>query len=259
MKKISIIVPVYNSAQSLEGLNREIDTYFKHRQYEIEKIFIDDASSDDSWTLLQALQKKSLTQGWSVDTRMKIIRLKSNAGQQNALFCGMHYASGDLILTMDDDLQHDIAYIDKMLEMLENGYDLVYGVHPIVDDDVRSLGSKLTAYFFKKTYKALDGLRVSSFRVFKRSLLEQLLQCPYAFIYISALLLRQNPKVANVTISKRSRQYGKSGYNLRKLAVLFLKLVWFYGKYVPEFLKKMGDAYEEINDARCGQLSAKCH
>lgn len=259
MKKISIIVPVYNSAQSLENLNREIDTYFENSQYDIEKIFVNDSSSDNSWDLLQILRDKSFTQASSCDSRMKIISLKSNTGQQNALFCGMHYASGDFILTIDDDLQHDIAYVGKMLEMLENGYDLVYGVHAIVHEDIRSYGSKLTAYFFKKTFPALDGMRVSSFRVFKRNLLEKLLQCPYAFIYISALLLRQNPKVGNINISKRNRSCGESGYNLRKLVILFVKLVWFYGNYVPEFLKKMGDAYEEIDDARCGQLSAKCH
>jgi undecaprenyl-phosphate 4-deoxy-4-formamido-L-arabinose transferase len=259
MKKISIIIPVYNSAQSLESLNRELDTYFETRHYEVEKIFVDDRSSDASYCILEKIRDASINLTGAGNHRVKIISLKYNAGQQNALFCGMHYASGDLILTMDDDLQHDIAYVEKMVEMLEEGYDLVYGVHPTLKDDVRSLGSKMTGDFFKRTYPALQGRRVSSFRIFKRTLLEEALACRYRFIYISAVLLRQQPKVGNVEISKRERQHGQSGYNLWKLGLLFFKLIWFYGSVIPECMKPVGEAYEENNDARCRQLPVKCH
>jgi len=259
MKKISIIIPVYNSALSLDGLNREIDTYFDHKAYVIEKIFVNDFSQDLSYSVLEEIKAKDSRIKCTYIKRTKVVHLKKNAGQQNAIFCGLHYATGDIILTMDDDLQHDIAYIDSMLALLDQGYDLIYGVHAVEENDLRSLGSKMTGRFFKKNYPALSGKRVSSFRVFKKSLLKEVLACPYGFIYLSALLLKQEPNVANVEIGKRPRVYGQSGYTLKKLIALYMKLTFYYGPFVPEILKARRLAYEEIDDARCGQLPAKCH
>ncbi|MBN2900141.1 MAG: glycosyltransferase [Clostridia bacterium] len=259
MKKLSIIIPVYNSALSLKALNKEMNDYFQRLDYKVEKIFVDDCSSDSSLEVLLEIQTESKTTSKPFEDRVKVIELKRNTGQQNALFCGLHYATGDLVLTLDDDLQHDISHVGPMLALLSEGYDLVYGVHAIAEGDIRSLGSKLTGYFFRKNYPALDGKRVSSFRVFKYTLAKEVLACDYAFIYLSALLLRQKPLVANIDIQKRARVHGRSGYNLKRLMILFLKLIWFYGNLVPECLKPTGEAYEESDDTRCGQLPAKCH
>ncbi len=254
MEKISIIIPVYNSESSLTVLNDEIDACFSDHDYLVEKIFVDDASRDNSFMLLESLAVSAN----NLHT-IKIIRLKINAGQQNALFCGLHYATGDYIVTMDDDLQHDISYVKKMINLLQSGIDLVYGVHQNSEIEIRSIGSKLTGYFFRKTFPILDGKRVSSFRAFNKSSLQSVLQCQYKFIYLSALLLKSVKTIENIEIVKRERRYGQSGYSLNKLIVLFLKLNYYYGNFVPEFLKPVGVAYEESDDVGCWKLSAECH
>lgn len=254
MEKISIVIPVYNSEASLKVLNSEIDSHFEKSSFTVEKIFVDDHSSDSSQRLLWELHDNR-------DSRhgMKIITLKRNVGQQNALFCGMKYATGEFIVTMDDDLQHDVKYIDIMIEKLKSGADLVYGIHAKDSSCIRSFGSILTGYFFKSTFTVLKGKQVSSFRAFKSKEISGLLSCNYSFIYLSALLLKQVKDVENVEIIKRSRPYGSSGYNYMKLIKLFLKLTYYYGNLVPEFLKPKGVAYEEDYDTRSWQLSAKCH
>ena len=254
MEKISIIIPVYNSEASLEALNKEIDTYFKHGQYFIEKIFVDDCSQDKSMVILETITKNA-----GALEQIKVIGLKRNVGQQNALFCGLQYASGDYIVTMDDDLQHDISYVDQMIERLKNGADLVYGVHAMDTYSTRGLGSKMTGFFFKKRFKVLKGKRVSSFRAFKQSLGQSIKSKHYKFIYLSALLLREANQVENIQIIKRQRPYGKSGYNLIKLTTLFLKLNYYYGVIIPEWMKAKGEPYEEINVTGGGQLPAECH
>jgi len=258
MEKISIIIPVYNSALSLPVLNDEIDCFFKTKDYAIEKIFVDDVSKDDSLTVLHRIEKEDRRNKLHQCT-VKVIPLRQNAGQQNALFCGLHYASGDYIVTMDDDLQHNIEYVETMIQRLRLGAELVYGVHPANELDVRSLGSKLTGQFFKRTFPALKGCRVSSFRAFKKETLQDILKCSYPFIYLSALLLQHVEQVENIEIEKRDRCYGTSGYNLKKLVKLYVKLNYYYGDYIPEWLKPTGVAYEEVNDVRCGQLPAKCY
>lgn len=254
MEKISIVIPVYNSSTSLKHLNEEIDSCFSSAQYEVEKIFVDDMSTDNSVELICeiARSKENIH-------KIKMIRLKKNSGQQNALFCGLHYASGEYIVTMDDDLQHKAEDIMPMIDRLKEGIDLVYGVHKEASATVRSAGSKLTGYFFRNNFPALMGKRVSSFRAFKRESLGAVLECQYAFIYLSALLLKKIKSVENIEIEKRERVYGQSGYNLRKLITLFIKLNYYYGSLIPEFLKPVGAAYEESDDLRCWELPAKCH
>lgn len=244
MEKISIVIPVYNSERSLEELNNEIDSYFSKRHYDVEKIFVDDASDDASFSILSALAKKNQGQ---IETR--VLRLARNAGQQNALFCGLHHVSGDYIVTMDDDLQHDVKYIEEMIQKIKAGADLVYGVHETANAGIRSSGSKLTALFFRKTFPQLKGKRVSSFRCFKREDNNRIIKCQYPFIYLSALLLRDLNKIENIQVVKRNRPYGQSGYNVRKLMILFLKLHFYYGKWLPEYFKPIGAAYEEANDS----------
>lgn len=250
MKTISIVIPVYNSSESLYKINDEINDYFDKSNQKFEKIFVNDASSDGSFNVLKRIALR-----FEEIEKTKVINLKYNVGQQNAIFCGFNYASGDYIVTMDDDLQHNIKYIDQMIKKIEAGAELVYGVCDIKTSDkiygkgknefvIRSFGSSLTALFFKSNFMHLLNKRVSSFRVFDRKLLDKVLSCKYKFIYISAIMLRQTTRVENVIIDKRSRDYGKSGYNLKKLILLFIKLNFYYSKYSLEIIKPCSSQYE---------------
>lgn len=265
--KISIVIPVYNSENSLIKINDEINKYFEKRSYSFEKIFVNDKSTDASYEVLKKI-------AWNEEENiLKLIDLQHNYGQQNAIFCGLHFATGDYIVTMDDDLQHNIDELDQLINEIKAGKDLVYGIYGRSNQFYRNWGSKVTGYFFKSNFKNLKGKRVSSFRIFSKALLEKTLTCPYKFIYLSGIMLSKTDKIGNVVVTQRKRVYGKSGYNIKKLVMLFVKLHFYYSKYSIEYFKPKGSAfeisdirninreviYEENNDVRRWRLSVKCN
>ncbi|GKT34714.1 glycosyltransferase, partial [Aduncisulcus paluster] len=142
-------------------------------------ILVDDFSPDDSWKAILELAE--------TNPRVRGIRLSKNYGQQNATYAGLHYASGEVIVTLDDDLQHEPEHIPSLIDALQNEEtDLVYGVFSTRQDgEHRALGSKLTAYFFKKRFKVLAGQRVSSFRAFRASVKNAVIGKESGFVYIS--------------------------------------------------------------------------
>lgn len=235
--KISIIVPVYNSKSSLRKLNNEIDNFFISKNYEYEKIFVNDYSTDSSLNILKEIYKLD-------KNRVVIVDLFKNIGQQNALFAAMHYAGGDYIVTIDDDLQHNINSLEIMIDKVKEGNDLVYGIYANRYKNFRSLGSKITGLFFKINYKNLNGKRVSSYRIFSKELLKEVCKCKYRFIYISAIMLKTAASIDNVLIEQREREYGKSGYNICKLIKLFINLYFYYSKWIPDIIKPKNKQFQ---------------
>ncbi len=274
---LSIVVPVYCGGKTLQELVKRIDDTMinglNNQAYEI--ILVDDKSPDESFKVIKDLCRRH--------ENVVGIQLKKNYGQQNATYCGLYYASGDVVITMDDDLQHDPHHIPSLLCQMKAGRDLVYGVFETRDDGFcRQIGSKLTARFFKRKYKALKGLRVSSFRAIQRSLIDRILTetCvdeEKSFIYLSCLLLEKSNGVSNVILPYSERKEGSSNYNLFKLAKLYLKLQAYYGHLSPLFegvLASKNKAFEvesvvkkghegveknESHDAWWRNKSAVCH
>jgi len=134
----------------------------------------------------------------------------------------------------------------------------VYGVTTEEYAVYRQLGSKLTGYFFKSRFKHMDNKRVSSFRIFTNELNQKTLLCPYKYIYLSGIMLKLTENIGQVHVNKRKRRYGKSGYSLKKLIMLYLKLQYYYGR-LPEFLKPKRANNEKSNDTWRRQLSVKRH
>lgn len=241
--KLSIVIPVYNSETSLRKLHKAIKKAV-HTEHEI--IYVNDASKDESAEILSQLEEAV------------VINLEENTGQQGAIFEGLKVARGDYIVTMDDDLQHDPGDILRLLVKIEEGYDLVYGVSSEAMVNYRQVGSKLTAKFFKHRYPHLKDKRVSSFRIFTRAMNQEVIRCPYKFIYLSGIMLGLTDNVGQVMVVKRKRLYGTSGYDFKKLVWLFLRLNFYYG-YLPEFMKPKRKNNEKNYDVRCGQLSTERH
>ncbi|MBN2794612.1 MAG: glycosyltransferase [Clostridia bacterium] len=242
----SIIIPVYNSETSLRILYQELSSILKEKD---EIIFIDDGSLDKSLTILKEIVEE--------DLRVKVIHLEKNQGQQYALYLGIKAASQSHIVTMDDDLQHPVHLIFEMKVKIDEGYDLVYSVPVHQHKGYRHIGSKLTGLFFKLHYRNLKGLKVSSFRMFSSNL-GQKIQAEYDFVYISAMLLPYARNVANIPYESIKRPYGQSGYSIKKLVMLFMKLYFYYGLKGMNFLKKKENyrgTYEEYINTRCGTLS----
>ncbi|MBK5241977.1 glycosyltransferase family 2 protein [Clostridium sp.] len=223
-QSISVVVPVYNSENSLEKfyvvLSKELNKICDH--YEI--IMVDDGSIDNSYEKMKKLHSK--------DSRVKIIQLDGNFGQQNALMCGFHYSTGEYVVTMDDDLQHPPEEIYKLKVKIDEGYDVVYGI-PIIKQHsaYRKIGSKMTDYMFNKICSKPKNIKVSSFRIIRKSIVNKIIKDKISFVYISAITFKNTRSISNVEVKHNVRKYGKSNYNVYKLLKLYIKLYLYYSNY----------------------------
>ena len=232
--KLSIIIPVYNSEQTIELVVEDIINHLENKiAYEI--ILIDDFSLDNSYLILEKLGK--------THKNLKIVKLEKNYGQQNAIFAGLNFVTGKYVLTMDDDLQHNIEYYKEMMDQINKGYDLVYGIDTKNNGiNYKTLGAKLRDFFFKLAFPKAENNNVSSFRIFKSDLLGDILKTNYHFIYLSGILLRLTPKITYINVHNR-KSNNQSNYSFFKLFKLFLKLVFYYSRVFPDQVKPKGEQY----------------
>ncbi len=209
----SIVIPVFNSADSLVELHHRLAEVFDRiapQNYEI--IFVDDASTDDSWRMLEQLRRR--------DRRVKLIQHARNFGQHRATLCGMKYSSGEFVVTLDDDLQHPPEEIPKLIEaMRANGEtDVVLGAydtkrHSLLRNLATSLIRRLTAFIFKVD----RGLCLTSFRLIRRSMVDELTALRTPRPRIGHMLLTVTHRIVNVPVRHDARRHGRSGYTLRRL------------------------------------------
>ncbi|MFW5794597.1 MAG: glycosyltransferase family 2 protein [Bacillota bacterium] len=235
--KISIVIPVFNGEKSLEDLYKKLIKNLNEITEKFEIIMVDDSSSDNSYNKILSLHKK--------DSRVKGIKLAKNFGQQNAIICGFNFAGGEYIITMDDDLQHNPKDIKKLYNKIKQGYDIVYAVPQNRDYGyLRKIGSKLTDYLFKLISSKPDNIRVSSYRILTKKLLNKIINNNYSFVYISALVLEQDVNIANIEVSHYNRKHGKSNYNIFKLIKLFFKLFIYYARFpLFKIFRKKGNQF----------------
>lgn len=248
--KYSILIPVYNSENSLEILVQEIESYFNSKAtYEI--VLVDDFSKDSSWNIIEGLCKKH--------PFIKGVKLNCNVGQQMALYIGLENCSGTYAITMDDDLQHDVRDVSRLLEKADQGCDLVFGIYDAYGArGIRLWGSKLIGSFFKSNFKNLQGNRVSSFRLIHESVYNKMPKHRSDFVYLSASLLPYAQKVGNATVNRRDRVYGTSGYTFIKCLKIALKLHVYYGGY-PWKLVRGVKSDETHSNGWSGELPSKWH
>ena len=154
---LTVVIPVYNSAATLSALAARLDAMGTVVD---EVILVDDGSKDDSWRTMCALA--------STRPRWRVLRLGRNAGQHNALLAGVRAAAGDVIITMDDDLQHPPEEITKLLAALHEDVDLVYGVAISEEHGaVRSASSRLVKQIMRRSLGVGDADSISAFRCFR--------------------------------------------------------------------------------------------
>lgn len=247
----SVVIPVYNSSGSLAKLLDEIEGFFMSRCLSYEVILVDDCSKDDSWAVIEECSRN--------DDHIKGVRLDRNRGQQYALARGLRLCSGRYAITMDDDGQHDIEAVDRMIRCAQEGHDLVFGIYAEYGTKgVRHLGSRFIGAFFRSQFRNLDGKRVSSFRLIHRSVYRNIGKEEKPFVYLSAELLPFTRKVGNVTVERRERAYGRSGYTLKKCLAIGLSLQIYYGTGPLKIFRK-ADRNETHINGWSGQLSDQCH
>lgn len=235
--KLSVIIPVYNSEETLEDFFTRLYKVLQQTAFPFEIIFVDDHSADSSWEVLKKLKSNH-------STLIKIIRLTANFGQHNATLCGLCQSNGEIVITMDDDLQHPPEEIPKLIEAMgENRADMIYGI----DDDYLPLFRKISSNFLKWiSQKALGQYgEWSSFRLIRRSLADHICKHQYYYVNIDQIAYKYTNKINFVKVKMVKRAHGRSGYSLLKLfsswsnaAILYLKLPWRSKSERPPFLIK---------------------
>ncbi|MBW2173155.1 MAG: glycosyltransferase family 2 protein [Deltaproteobacteria bacterium] len=207
----SIVVPVYKSQGSLRELYERIDKTFEHVDGDYELILVEDCGGDDSWEAMRSLRKR--------DNRVKIIRLTRNFGQHNALMCGFSFASGDYVITMDDDLQNPPEEIPKLIDAIKGSdLDVVYGKpagrrHSLV----RNAGSSAYFWLISVIFKRDPGFQMSNFRIIRKHVVKHLLQIPTPNPAVGLLILNITERIGSVTVEHQERLHGKTTYTAAKL------------------------------------------
>lgn len=214
---LSVVIPVYNSAATLMTLVDRLLPVLSKVGKTHEIVFVEDGSVDSSWSVLRDLARQHPGQ-------ILAIQLMRNFGQHNALMCGFRHARGELIVTMDDDLQNPPEEIPKLIKAIElSGLDLVYGTYGEKKHAAwRNLGSAVVWTFYHLVFNT--RVQATAFRIIRRPLLESIFSYALNFTYIDGLLAWNTQQIGEVEVAHRPRQSGRSGYSVRRLLLLSLNL-----------------------------------
>ncbi len=209
-KSLSVVIPVYNSEPILAELAERLGTVLPQISADFEVLLVNDGSRDESWREVRRLSEKHK---W-----IRGISLMRNYGQHNALLCGIRSAVKEVIVTMDDDLQHPPEEIPKLLEKLAGGFEVVYGTPEKENHGMlRDVASQITKIALQSGMGAETARRVSAFRAFHTYLRKGFADYSGPFVSIDVLLTWATSKFTWVTTKHFPRSVGKSNYSLTKL------------------------------------------
>jgi glycosyltransferase involved in cell wall biosynthesis len=225
MKKISLVIPLHNEQESLPILVKAIDDVFKSGDNEYTIVFVDDGSTDQSFEILKKIKLE-------YGDRITVIRFTRNYGKSAALSVAIKEAKGDVIITMDADLQDDPTAIPLMLQKIDEGWDLVSGWKKIRYDPITfTLPSKL----WNNVTSFLSGVKLHDFncgfKAYRSEAAKALEIYGDRHRYLPALAHWDGYKVTEVPVPHHARKFGKSKYGFGKffngifdmLTLLFLK------------------------------------
>jgi undecaprenyl-phosphate 4-deoxy-4-formamido-L-arabinose transferase len=214
---LSVVVPILNEAPTLEALVERLMCTLHRMGKSYEVIFVDDGSTDDSAKLLKEL--------YELHPALKVIRLNRSYGQHMAIFAGLERARGEVVVTLDGDLQNPPEEIPRLLEKIQEGYDVVCGQRRLRQDPLRRrLLSALASRLASRLVGVTMGDYGSMLRAYRRSVVQQILRCQDRSLYIPALANRFAGSMVEIPVEHRRRAVGSSRYNLLGLLRLMADL-----------------------------------
>jgi polyisoprenyl-phosphate glycosyltransferase len=217
IEKVSIIIPVYNSSETISLLVDKIQadiTIYK----ELEIVLVNDGSRlDNSSEVCENIA--------TTNPKVKFINLSRNFGEHNAVLAGLNYCTGDCAVIMDDDFQNSPKDVYKLVDEILNGNDVVFSKYEEKQHHfLRNLGSKVNNLFASILLNKPRDLYLSSFKAINRFVIDELVKYKGPYPYIDGLILRITQKFVSVNVEHVPRTHGKSGYTLRKLISLWLDM-----------------------------------
>ncbi len=211
MKKITILIPLYNEKESLELLHDKLNEKLTHLPYDFEFLFVDDGSKDNSLEIIKSLKEK--------DNRINYVSLSRNYGKEVALIAGIDSIDSDAMVIIDADLQHPIETIPIMLQWFEEGYDDVYAkrVSRKGEPLLKKLFAKVFYFFLKKISHVTILENVGDFRLLSRKAISGLKQFRENERYTKGLFSLIGYKKKEITFEVQDRAAGKTKWNFFKL------------------------------------------
>lgn len=230
---ISIVVPVFRSADTLAILLRRIVQVFENYPSAYEVIFVEDGGGDSTWQVVEELSSKT--------PHVRGIRMSRNYGQHNALLCGLRAAKGEVTITLDDDLQNPPDEIPRLLDKLYEGFDVVYGT-PLQQKHglLRNLASRVTKSVLESSMGASNAKSVSAFRAFRTDLREAFSDFCSPTVNLDVLLTWATTRFTVVSVRHDVRVSGVSGYTPAMLLRHALDMLTGYSTKPLQIASLMG-------------------
>ena len=225
--KISIVIPLYNEEGSIPQLYTALDAAIAHYGQPAEVIVVDDGSRDRSFALLKEIATR--------DSRFTIIRFRRNFGQTAAFAAGFAQARGEVIVTMDADLQNDPMDIPLLMAKIDEGYDIVSGWRKNRQD--RWLDRKLPSLLANRLISNVTDVRLHdygcSLKAYRTEVIRHVRLYGELHRFIPALASQVGASVTEAPVNHRARQFGRSKYGISRTVRVMLDLinVWFLGAY----------------------------
>ena len=217
MQVISFIIPCYASEGSVALVMDEIRSVVaQRRSYDYEIVAVNDFSPDN---VISVLREQA-----ALDPRVKVIDLAKNGGRHNALICGCHYATGDYIVFIDDDLQCPTDQLWNLMSLLESGnYDVSIAKYPKKQQSgFKNFGSRVNDSVANWLLGKDKDLKFSNFSVMKKFVKDEVIRYTNPYPYLSGLMLRATSRVTNVVMEERERTIGVGHYNFKKSFALWM-------------------------------------
>jgi glycosyltransferase involved in cell wall biosynthesis len=218
-RKISVVIPAYNEEESLKPLAVELRRVFNEmKDYEFEVIIVDDGSTDNSLKVLNEIRKE--------DERFKFISFQKNYGKSAALSVGFKYATGDLIVTMDADLQDDPHEIPNLVKKIDEGYDLVSGWKKIrFDPFIKKYSSRV----FNFVTAFMTGIKIHDFncglKIYRKEVAQSIKVYGEMHRYLPVLAHWNGFRVGEIVVKHHPRRYGKTKFGASRFLKGFLDLI----------------------------------
>lgn len=244
MKKVSIVIPCYNSERTIgKVVSMCMDEFEKMDDYSCEFVLVNDCSKDNTYGEIKKLGEKY--------HNVIGINLLRNFGQHNALMAALNFTSGDYVLGMDDDMQTHPSQIYKLIKKMEEGFDLVYGVYPKRKNSfLKNITSKLNEVSSRILLGRPKNIVSSNYWIISKKIRDEVVKYDSFNPYIDGVFYRTTHNIGNVEIEHFKREVGSSNYTLKKLIKLWLAY-WSYSVIPLRISSILGGVF-----AVCGFIAA---
>lgn len=233
--ELSIVVPVYRSAECLPELARRVEQEVARYFQSFELILVNDDSPDKSWeVILRLTSEHNFVTG---------VNLRRNAGQDNAIMAGLNVATGRVVIIMDDDLQHDPSDIVLLHEQIKCGFDVAYARFEHIQQALwKNLGSWFNDRFAVLTLGKPKNIYMSPYKAVRHEVVEEIIRYSGPYPYVDGLIFTITSNITQVSVNHHNRFSGTSNYNILRSIKVWLKLATGFSAFPLRFVTFLGGA-----------------